>query len=56
MILGKPDPRTNVNTLGWEGEQHRMCIETTPTPLMQGRLRANIHTLSHKTEKAFKVE
>lgn len=27
VILGKPDHWTNVKTLGWEGEQDRMCIE-----------------------------
>lgn len=51
--LAEPDPWTNVKTLVWEVEQDRMCIEP---PLVQGRLRANIHTLSHKTQKAFKAE
>lgn len=38
----------------WSGRVNRTgCVLNPPA---QGRLRANIHTLSHKTEKAFKVE
>lgn len=44
------DKCQNTGVGGWTGQ------DVYWTPLVQGRLRANLHTLSHKTQNAFKAE